>query len=82
MKKVAIITLYGDFNFGNKLQNYAVQKIVGKLNYDCYTVCCKDTLTTVGWKGRIIAFLGFPKHMAKIKRASSAEEALFCLFRS
>ncbi len=80
MKKVAIITLYGDFNFGNKLQNYAVQKIVGKLNYDCYTVCCKDTLTTVGWKGRIIAFLGFPKHMAKIKRDMLKRNQMFRRF--
>ena len=32
MKNIALITLYDDINFGNKLQNYAVQtyfKIMG-----------------------------------------------------
>lgn len=26
MQKVGIVTLYGNSNFGNKLQNYAIQK--------------------------------------------------------
>ena len=33
MKKVAIITLCGNYNYGNKLQNYALQEILKK--YDC-----------------------------------------------
>ena len=32
MKQVAIITLYGNNNFGNKLQNYAVQESLKKFN--------------------------------------------------
>lgn len=31
MKKVCIITLYGNSNFGNKLQNYALQEYIKKL---------------------------------------------------
>ena len=31
MKKVAIITLYGDYNLGNKLQNYAVEYLLKTL---------------------------------------------------
>ena len=30
MKKAAIISLYGNNNFGNKLQNYAVQEVLKK----------------------------------------------------
>ena len=33
MKKVGIITLYGNENFGNKLQNYALQEIL--IENDC-----------------------------------------------
>ena len=33
MKKVAIITLYGNSNFGNKLQNYAVQETLKKYDF-------------------------------------------------
>ena len=37
MKKIAIITLIGN-NYGNRLQNYAVQQILRKNNYDVFTV--------------------------------------------
>ena len=30
MKKIGIVTLYGEFNYGNRLQNYAVQKLLSK----------------------------------------------------
>lgn len=34
MKKAAIISLYGNSNFGNKLQNYAVQEVLKKYNFE------------------------------------------------
>lgn len=34
MKKVCIITLYGNWNYGNKLQNYALQASIQKLGYE------------------------------------------------
>lgn len=38
-KKVAIVTLYANNNFGNKLQNYAVQEIVKRVSgYETYTI--------------------------------------------
>ncbi|MBO5475026.1 MAG: polysaccharide pyruvyl transferase family protein [Bacilli bacterium] len=38
-KKVAIVTLYANNNFGNKLQNYAVQEIVKRVSgYETQTV--------------------------------------------
>ena len=39
MKKVGIVTIKGDFNFGNKLQNYAlIKKISDLTNYEVYTI--------------------------------------------
>lgn len=38
MKKIALVTLYGNSNFGNKLQNYAIQKSLEKYNYDVITL--------------------------------------------
>ena len=34
MKKAAIISLYGNENYGNKLQNYAVQEILKQQNLE------------------------------------------------
>ena len=42
MKKVAIITLYGNFNLGNKLQNYAVQRYFEDMGYECRTIMHVD----------------------------------------
>ncbi|SQB38901.1 polysaccharide pyruvyl transferase [Clostridium perfringens] len=38
MNKVAILTLNGYFNYGNRLQNYALQNIIENLGYECETV--------------------------------------------
>lgn len=38
MKKIAIITLYDDTNFGNKIQNYAVQTYFKRMSYGVYTI--------------------------------------------
>lgn len=38
MKKISIITLYDDVNFGNKLQNYAVQEYVKRLDLEPETL--------------------------------------------
>jgi len=38
MKRVAIKTLYGEFNFGNKLQNYAVVRNLEKRNLETVTL--------------------------------------------
>lgn len=43
MKKVAIITLNGYFNYGNRLQNYALQEVLKSLGYDVETVLVKFT---------------------------------------
>lgn len=41
MKKIAIITLFGCFNYGNRLQNYAVQTLFEKRGYEVETLVCE-----------------------------------------
>lgn len=36
--KVAIVTLVGDFNYGNRLQNYALQEVLTRLGADVVTI--------------------------------------------
>ncbi len=38
MKKLAILTLYGYYNYGNKYQNYAVQETLKRYGYDVQTL--------------------------------------------
>lgn len=40
-KKIGIITLYGANNYGNRLQNYAVHKVLTKMGYDSETIVSK-----------------------------------------
>lgn len=41
MKKVAIITLNGYYNYGNRLQNYAVQEVLRSLGFSVETIIIK-----------------------------------------
>jgi hypothetical protein len=43
MKKVAVITLNGYFNYGNRLQNYAVQEVLKSLGFSVETVLIKHS---------------------------------------
>lgn len=38
MKKIAILTLNGYFNYGNRLQNYALQEVLKSMGFDVETV--------------------------------------------
>lgn len=43
MKKVGILTLNGNYNFGNKLQNYALIKFIEEeFDYECHTIWTND----------------------------------------
>lgn len=44
MKKIAIITIYGNTNFGNKLQNYAVQRYFEQMGFEVVTLPCSEQL--------------------------------------
>src|SRR6476660_7702295 len=36
--RVGLVTLTGYSNFGNRLQNYAMQRIISKLGFSCSTI--------------------------------------------
>ena len=36
--KLGIVTLYGDFNYGNRLQNYALSTVLRGMGYDVVTL--------------------------------------------
>ncbi len=38
MKKVLIVTLFGNYNYGNKFQNYALQKVLERYNLEVNTL--------------------------------------------
>ena len=41
MRKIGIVTLNGNYNLGNRLQNYALQKVVESLDYQVETLVIK-----------------------------------------
>lgn len=41
MKKIGIVTLFGNYNYGNRLQNYAVQKILEEFGCKAETLSCQ-----------------------------------------
>lgn len=47
MKKVAIVTITDNNNYGNRLQNYAVEQILDKFNMSPYTLWEKDNLKLI-----------------------------------
>ncbi len=71
MRSIVIVTLYDNINIGNKLQNYAVAQVLKKYADNVYTLSYKEANQLhkdMGWKGRLVALLGFPRQKAEIKR--------------
>lgn len=68
MKKALIYTLYGNHNYGNKLQNYAVQKILNNNKVEAYTVVLKKINDAILLKNvkKMIKFL-IPKYNRQLK---------------
>lgn len=64
MKKVGVITLSGHYNYGNKLQNYALCKYIEKLN------CKPETIwiNSINDGNYITSFLRHIKHNLLIKK--------------
>lgn len=62
MKKIGIITLTGDKNYGNKLQNYALHYLLSKYNYDLFTIWPKINTfkkILIYFKRKLIAIFPF-----------------------
>lgn len=45
--KVAIVTLYGEFNYGNRLQNYAVQKCLENMGIQSETIVAINQVSVI-----------------------------------
>lgn len=45
--KIGIVTLYGNTNYGNRLQNYAVQEILKQRGFEVETLVCKSNTPKV-----------------------------------
>lgn len=87
-RKVGIITLYGNHNYGNKLQNYAMQEVLKKYNCEPETILytglkksLNDTYVLEGFirpakalKNRILYRIGFRKLQNKIQIALGKRE--------
>lgn len=69
MAKCGIITLFGEYNFGNRLQNYASQEVLKKLNFEVETIKYIGLLDDVAStdtdiaKGRLEKFKEFNKNI-------------------
>lgn len=82
MKKCAIVTLYDDMNFGNKLQNYAVQVYFQSLQFETATLPCAALLSPKGVPAsikvcahRVLQFFGFEKEKRQVRKAVQARRA-------
>lgn len=42
MKKIGIVTMFGLFNYGNRLQNYAMQQVLQKKGFDVSSIVLKE----------------------------------------
>lgn len=58
-KRVGIVTLPGNFNYGNRLQNYASQRIYQALGFEPTTLVYRG-LSPVSWTRHAVASLLFP----------------------
>lgn len=72
MKKAAIITLFGNYNYGNKLQNYAVQSILESYGFDARTIIVRKDPFREPVKSliqRIKALRGDPQALRHVRLA-------------
>ena len=62
MKKAAILTLHGNHNYGNKLQNYALEHSVNSLGVEVSTIDFKPNIK----RKNIIKRLNNPNKIIKV----------------
>lgn len=71
-KKAAIITLYGNFNYGNKLQNYAVENFFMLNGIECYTLAIKQEIKGLKIKNLIKSIMS--RNMNILRKEKIFEE--------
>lgn len=57
LKKIGIVTIYGNNNYGNKLQNYAIEKIYINHGFTVKTIRYKNYYTNNFVKNIIISMI-------------------------
>lgn len=88
MKKVAIVTLNGYYNYGNRLQNYAVQEVLKSLGFEVETLIYTPATTSHKPKTTSISTLISSikvklwkiKHQKRIKQLNQIREKHFQYF--
>ena len=66
MKKIGIITLNGYFNYGNRLQNFALQESLKKYNFEVETVWIeKDRINNKAKSNKLQTVVKNPKSLIK-----------------
>lgn len=81
MKKICIITLYGNNNFGNKLQSYAVQSLIkNKMGFECEIIKYKEYQKDTFYKRNYRKIFNFKylygRFVNKIKRKKYATKII------
>ncbi len=73
-KELRIITLNGYFNYGNRLQNYALTKVLESLDFRVKTIWNKSTLEVIKdfIKARVLFFIPKYRAYSKIYRFSKS----------
>lgn len=67
MKKVGIVTMSGNFNYGNRLQNYALQEAIKKHGYDVETIWNEDFRFLKVLKQKAVRFINYILSIFNIK---------------
>jgi len=73
MKKVGIVTLDGMFNYGNRLQNYAMEKVLNQIGFDSQTLVIIDSKKKDIWS-RIRNKISNPKDIFPALRRKTIKE--------
>lgn len=74
-RRAAIITLYGLYNYGNRLQNLAVQRSLTKRGFDVETLIVKNRYPGATFRDLVLKIghsLGLRRHVSKKYRSFAA----------
>lgn len=75
MKRAGIVTLFGEYNFGNRLQNYAVQVFVNKEQIKAFTL---KNIPQLNEKNKII--LRFIRYILTFRKVKGKRREKFKQF--
>lgn len=68
MKRAGIVTLFGEYNFGNRLQNYAVQEILKKRGFNA------ETIKYIGINDDVVPVIETEKDESRFKKFKKFNE--------